>query len=146
MAAAPRAYVLRMAAPSQAHTLTVSIARAPDEVYAYLVDPRNLPEWAAGLARSVEQRDGRWVVDSGAGELVVEFVPENAFRVADHVVTQPDGSQQLNPMRVLPNGEGSEVTFTVFRSEIGDDDAAWTQLLETIDADLRVLRDVLTRT
>ncbi|MBO9533441.1 MAG: hypothetical protein J7513_10750 [Solirubrobacteraceae bacterium] len=128
---------------SETQTISVSIEREPAEVYRYLIDPRHLPVWAAGLAQSVEQRDGQWVVDSGDGEWTVEFAPENSYGVADHVVTRPDGATQLNPMRVLPNGRGSEVTFTLFRAEIGDDAAAWASLQETIATDLRVLRDTL---
>ncbi|MEH3054536.1 MAG: SRPBCC family protein [Patulibacter minatonensis] len=132
-----------MPAPSDAHTISVTIPRPPGEVYAYVTDPRNLPAWAAGLATSVERRDGRWVVDSGEGEWTVEFVPENDLGVADHLVTLPDGRQQLNPMRVLPNGDGSEVTFTIFRAEIGDDHDEWAHLIATIRDDLLALRTAL---
>jgi uncharacterized protein YndB with AHSA1/START domain len=31
--------------------ISVSIARPPAEVYEFVSDPRNLPRWAAGLAR-----------------------------------------------------------------------------------------------
>lgn len=134
-----------MPSPSQAHTVSVTIDRPPQEVYDYLVDPRHLPVWAAGLAKSVEERDGQWVVDSGEGEWVVEFVPDNRYFVADHVVTQPDGSTQLNPMRVLPNGDGSEVTFTLYRAE-QPDDAAWAALVGTISKDLMALREALLAT
>lgn len=127
---------------SPSHTVAVTVAADPAAVYDYLVDPRNLPAWAAGLAKSVEQRDGQWVVDSGNGEWIIEFAPRNTFGVADHVVTQPDGTQQLNPMRVLPNGDGAELLFTLFRAEVQDDDA-WQALLEVIAADLQALADIL---
>lgn len=116
----------------------------PDEVYAFVSDPRHLPDWAAGLAKSVQERDGQWVVDSGDGEWIVEFAEHNAFRVADHVVTLPDGTKQLNPMRVLANGLGSEITFTVFRGEV-DTDAEWAALQATIQADLDALEPAVRR-
>ncbi len=137
-------YGQRVPAPTPAVTLSATLQTPPDEVYAFIVDPRHLPLWAAGLAKSVEQRDGVWVVDSGAGEWTVEFAEHNAFLVADHVVTQPDGSKQLNPMRVLHNGLGSEVTFTVFRGEVATDDE-WQALQATIQADLHAIEPALRR-
>src|SRR5688572_32617971 len=37
--------------------VSVSIARRPGEVYEFASDPRNLPAWAAGLARSEVRQD-----------------------------------------------------------------------------------------
>ncbi len=73
----------------------------------------------------------------------MEFVEDNPHGVADHIVHLPDGSSQLNPMRVLANGDGSEVLFTLFRAEIGDDEPAWSVLQATIRTDLLRLRDTL---
>ncbi len=133
-----------MSAPSSAVTLSATLRTPPDEVYAFIIDPRHLPLWAAGLAKSVEKRDGQWVVDSGSGEWIVEFAEHNAFLVADHVVTLPDGTKQLNPMRVLHNGLGSEITFTVFRAEVATD-AEWEALQATIQADLEAIEPALRR-
>ena len=42
--------------------VSVYIARRPAEVYEFASDPRNLPRWAAGLARSEPTRDGdEWI-------------------------------------------------------------------------------------
>lgn len=46
------------------------------------------------------------------GRIGIRFAPANKFSVLDHVVTLPDGRSILNPMRVVPNDEGSEVLFT----------------------------------
>jgi uncharacterized protein YndB with AHSA1/START domain len=34
-----------------AHQISIAIARPPADVYEFASDPRNLPRWAAGLAR-----------------------------------------------------------------------------------------------
>lgn len=139
-----RGYGQRVPAPTDAVTLSATLSTPPDEVYAYVIDPRNLPTWASGLAKSVEQRDGTWFVDSGDGEWTVEFAEHNGFRVADHLVTLPDGTKQLNPMRVVANGLGSEVLFTVFRGEVDTEDE-WIALQATIQADLDALGPALER-
>jgi hypothetical protein len=130
--------------PTSAVTLSVTLQTPPDEVYAFVIDPRNLPKWAGGLAQSVEQRDGEWILQTPSGPWTIEFAEHNAFRVADHVVTQPDGAKQLNPMRVLANGLGSEVMFTLFRGEVSTDEE-WVALQATIQADLHALGPALQR-
>jgi hypothetical protein len=43
--------------------LSTSIARSPDDVHAFASDPRNLPRWAKGLARSaVTEQGDAWLV------------------------------------------------------------------------------------
>ena len=108
---------------SESRHLSTHIARPAAEVYAFVTDPARLPEWAAGLGGSVEERDGRWFAESPMGEVEVRFAPENPFGVADHDVTLPDGQTFSNPMRVLPDGDGCEVVFTLRRQPEMTDDA-----------------------
>jgi len=108
---------------SESRHLSTHIARPAAEVYAFVTDPARLPEWAAGLSGSVEQRDGRWFAASPMGEVEVRFAPANPFGVADHDVTLPDGQTFSNPMRVLPDGDGCEVVFTLRRQPEMTDEA-----------------------
>jgi len=88
--------------------ISVYIARPPAEVYEFASDPRNLPRWAAGLARSEVRRDGdEWIADTPVGKVRVRFAPRNSFGVMDHDVTLESGITIHNPMRVVPNGEGT---------------------------------------
>lgn len=122
--------------------LGVRIARGPAEVYAFAADPANLPRWAAGLAQApVRRRGDQWVVDSPMGEVLLRFAPANDLGVLDHWVTLPDGEIVHNPMRVLPDGDGSEVIFTVRRRAMSADQFAADQA--AVLADLRALRAIL---
>ena len=75
--------------------------------------------------RSAGQRDG---AVRGAKPL----------RVIDDDVTLPTGETVHNPFRVLPNGTGSEVVFTVFRragiliTQVAEDAKAVEQDLGTL--------------
>src|ERR1043165_3868675 len=105
-----------------AHVST-SIERADDDVYAFASNPTNLSAWANGLAqREVEFVDGVWAIDSPMGRVTVAFAPPNQFGVLDHDVTLPSGEVVTNPMRVIPNGDGCDVVFTV-RRRAGVDEA-----------------------
>lgn len=47
--------------------------------------------------------------------MVIEFVPANDYGVLDHSVTLPTGEAIYNPMRVIADGDGCEVVFTLRR-------------------------------
>jgi hypothetical protein len=62
------------------------------------------------------RRDGdEWIADAPFGKVRLRFTPRNSFGVMDHDVKLESGVTIRNPMRVLPNGEGSEFVFTLIR-------------------------------
>src|SRR5262249_3793403 len=91
------------------------IDRTADEVYEYAVDPANIPEWAPGLGNGVENVDGAWFVDTSMGRVGLAFADRNPFGGVDHEGALPAGGVVYNPMRVFPDGDGSEIVFTVRR-------------------------------
>jgi len=103
--------------------LVETIDRTPADVYAYVSDPRNLPAWASGLSVSIDRVGDEWVAESDLGRITVEFAPANPYGVLDHVVTLPDGTAIDNPLRVVPNGDGSDVIFSLFQMPSADLDA-----------------------
>jgi hypothetical protein len=124
--------------------ISVPIDRPVAEVYEYARDPVNLPEWAAGLASGVRRAGERWVADSPMGEVVVAFAERNNHGVLDHDVTLPSGETVHNPMRVIADGDGSEVVFTV-RRRPGMTDDEFARDADAVAADLRSLKKVLER-
>ena len=123
---------------NEAMHLSVSILRDWREVYDFVADPRNLPHWAAGLGKSVRQVDGEWWASTGQGEVKVRFAASNELGVLDHVVAIGPGKEVHVPMRVVANGGGCEVVFTLYRQpgmsdEKYDEDAGLVeQALETL--------------
>jgi dihydrofolate reductase len=127
------------------HHVSVSIARRPDEVYAFASDPTNLSRWAAGLARSEVRKDGdHWVADAPFGRIQLRFAPQNSYGIMDHDVTLESGSTIHNAMRVVPNGQGSELVFTVIRQP-GMSDAQLAADRAAVERDLETLKDLLER-
>jgi carbon monoxide dehydrogenase subunit G len=126
--------------------ISVYIARRPAEVYDFASDPTNMPRWAAGLARSEMTQDGKeWIADAPFGKVRVRFAPRNSFGVMDHDVTLESGVTVHNPMRVVPNGEGSEFVFTVIRQP-GTSDAQFAKDTAAVEHDLKTLKALLERT
>ena len=127
-----------------ARTVSIGVERLPGAVYDYVRDPRHLPVWAPSFAKSVHRRGDSWVVETGLESLGFSFVAPNVLGVLDHRVTGANGLNSVNPMRVIANGEGSEVLFTLFR-EPGMPDADFARGLEAVRSDLSALKRVLER-
>ena len=127
---------------SESKHLSERINRPADEVYDYASDPANLPEWAPGLGSSVEQVDGRWFVDTAMGRVGFAFAPRNTYGVLDHDVTLPTGEIIYNPLRVITDGSGSEVIFTLRRLP-GMSDEEFERDADAVAADLTRLKRVL---
>ena len=125
--------------------ISVYIARRPTEVYEFASDPRNMARWAAGLASTGLRQDGdEWVADAPFGQVRVRFVPRNSFGVMDHDVKLESGVTIHNPMRVVPNGAGSEFVFTLIRQP-GMSDAQLARDKAAVENDLKTLKDLLER-
>jgi Polyketide cyclase / dehydrase and lipid transport len=123
--------------------LSISIARRPNDVYEFASDPRNLPRWATGLARSTVTKAGdAWIAEAPFGRVKIRFAAKNAFGVMDHDVELESGAAVHNPMRVVPNGEGSEFIFTLFRRP-GMSDPQFAEDKLTVEKDLRKLKELL---
>ena len=128
--------------PSRSRFISEWINRAAADVYEYASDPANLPNWAPGLGSSVENVDGQWFVETSEGRVGVAFAPANAYGVLDHEVTLPSGDVIYNPMRVVPDGDGCEVVFSLRRlPDMSDEDFARDAGL--VQADLTRLKRVL---
>lgn len=123
--------------------ISVSIERAPDDVYRYASNLENWSDWAHGLGKPLSRNGNEWTIRGGPlGEVNVRLAERNDFRVLDHDVTLPSGVTFHNPLRVLPNGAGSEVVFSVFRrAQTSDADfqADW----QAVERDLWALKKLL---
>ncbi len=125
-----------------AERISVSINRPATQVYAFVSNPLHLPQWASGLSTTLEQSGDDWVADSPMGKVKIHFAPANTFGVVDHDVTVPSGEIFSNPMRVIANGEGSELMFTLFhRAGMSDTDIA--NDAATIKKDLQKVKEIL---
>lgn len=126
----------------KSQTLSVAIAAPPERVYAFASNPANLPRWVPSFFESVERVDGEWVAQSPLGRVGVEFVHDNDLGVLDHTVTLPSGARLTNPMRVIPNGDGSEILFTLIQHP-DMTDQQFQEDAELVLSDLDTLRRLI---
>lgn len=99
----------------EARIVHISIERNWRDVYDFAAKPENMPLWASGLSSGLEADGEAWVARGPLGSVRVKFTPKNDFGVMDHVVTMESGLDVRNALRVVPNGDGSEVMFTLLK-------------------------------
>jgi len=128
-------------ATTTARTLTIGIEQPPRLVYDFVRDAEQFPHWVAFCKAIRKSADG-WVMETDQGTLSLRFAEDNAFGVLDHWVTTPDGAVVYVPMRVVPNGSGSELVFTVFRAP-GMSDEQLAADVALVERDLASLKRLL---
>jgi len=125
--------------------ISIYIDRSPVDVYAFAANPANLPRWAAGLAGTeVKQLGDVWLAEAPFGKVIIKFAPTNSFGVMDHDVELDSGVIVHNPMRVVPNGDGSEFIFTLLRQP-GMSAQQFAEDARAVERDLQTLKDYLER-
>ena len=125
-------------------TLSITVNAKPKEVYAFASNPHNLPKWAKAFCLSIKKAGNKWVVTSPQGPVVIKFARKNAFGILDHVVSPAPGVAISVPMRVVANGSGSEVIFTLYRMP-GVSDVEVAKDVRWVEEDLGSLKRILER-
>lgn len=125
--------------------ISIYIDRLPETIYAFASKPENLPNWAAGLAKSEVKKAGDvWTAEAPFGTVKIRFAEANRFGIMDHDVELDSGVVVHNPMRVVPNDDGSEFIFTLFRQP-GMSEEQFADDVRAVAKDLRALKELLER-
>jgi hypothetical protein len=127
-----------MATFSRTQSFSISIERLPEEVYAFVYDAANFPLWVEGC-QYVTKEDNGWTMETSNSSMKLRFVEENGLGVLDYFVIPVPGMEIYFPMRVFPNGSGSEVTLTMFQLP-GMTDEQFAGGSEVIEHDLKSLK------
>jgi hypothetical protein len=115
----------------ESRQIGVSISTSAALAYAFLAEPLNFPQWASGLG-ALHEAGGQWIAATPDGPMRVRFAEKNTFGVLDHWVSPQSGAEIYIPLRVIANGAGCELVFTLFRQpgmsqEKFEADAAWVE-------------------
>jgi uncharacterized protein YndB with AHSA1/START domain len=121
--------------------LDIAIDAPAERVYAYVAEPRNLPRWAPNFGHQITPEGEHWIMHTAEGPVPVRFAPPNELGVLDHWVRLGD-VELHNPIRVVPNGAGSVLTFTLFR-QAGWTDAQFDEDEGLVYADLARLKALI---
>ena len=122
--------------------ISVSINKPASKVYQFASNPENFPLWVEFIKSMTRETGNSWRAETDLGNLKIEFTPENEFGIIDHLVTLPDSSTVNNPMRVLANGNGSELVFTLFWMPDRTEEE-FNQDAKLVESDLKKIKQIL---
>ena len=93
----------------KSHTITFTVDRKTGEVFQAILDlpPKMFPD-------AVKKDDGWWMFKGPYGDAKLKFNPNEQLGILDHVYQDPDAKWSV-PMRVVSNGDFSEVIITLFK-------------------------------
>ena len=123
-------------------TQSVTIAAAPEQVWAFVADGANLPRWAIGFAKSVRPDGAGWIVSTAEGEMPTTVAADEGTGTVDFRMEPVPGMAATAYARVMPNGKGAEFTFTQFQQP-GVPDEMFDQLAMAVGHELVALKALL---
>lgn len=130
----------------KARTLTVEIARQPEDVYNFLVNPANLASWTLVKNGRPEPSFGpdSWAFDGQRGTVVVHFTPPNPLFVLDYKMQMGPQIVHAAFVRVIRNGAGTVLTHTSVQQPLVSD-VMFASEEEWMLSDLMVLKTLMER-
>jgi hypothetical protein len=126
----------------RADTKSIFIQASPGKVHEFLASPQNLPRWAVGFAKSVRNERGKWLVTTEGGEMVIRIGADPQLGVVDYFMSPSPGVEVAARSRVVPNGSGTEYSFTQFQAP-GMHDEVFEKSVRAVEHELTVLRALL---
>ena len=98
-------------------TVTTVLPAPQDDVFAYLADIENLPQWATEFARELVRDGDDYKVVNGLGEFFFDIRADAGTGVIDMYAGPTKDRMALFPTRVvaLPDGR-SAYSFTMFQA------------------------------
>jgi hypothetical protein len=100
----------------EARTVTAVLDAPREEVFRYLADVANLPDWATEFARELRFEDGKAKVVNGLGEFYFSIDADPETGVIDMYAGPTEEVLAVFPTRVvgLPGGKAA-YSFTMFQ-------------------------------
>ena len=128
---------------TEPYLIETYIDKPVDEVRGFLAQQRNFARWAA-VDETTFRQVGllEWAAVTEFGPRIIRFSPPNDEGIFDHAVYAEGEEPVMMPMRAMPQGEGTLITFTFYR-RAGMTDEQLKSALEWIRLDFDGLKALL---
>jgi Polyketide cyclase / dehydrase and lipid transport len=122
---------------NHSETRSIAIDAPPERVHRFIADAINIPRWAPAFATAIRRSDKHWVATTARGEaeIIVASNPESGTL---DILSAADRTRGAFA-RVISNGPGSEVLFTLF-FEPGTPEQAVTAQMTVVDEELASIK------
>lgn len=100
-------------------TVTVTVGAGFDEVFGFLERVENLPLWATGFCRGLRLVDGRWIVETGEGDVFFAIDSMRSGGCIDFFSGVSLDEMSLLPARLMRVDSGeTAVVFSFFSPDV----------------------------
>ncbi len=125
---------------SRCATRSIFIDADPDVVMNLVGDPHALPRWAPRFATAVRRHGDTWLVGAAGQERAIRVRVGRSYRTVDFLPAKARGPVTGGFFgRVLPNGGGSELVFSLLLPD-GESDDAIAERMDVVEEELRTVR------
>lgn len=123
-------------------TLAVTVKRSPQEVYDYISNLANWPEFSDFAANFEKVTDTEYIAHTSQGDIKVVALFDRERMLLDTQCILPDGEIQTIPYRVVPNKDGAELMMTNFRPR-SSSKKDYEEQLYWIEIELKRAKEIL---
>ena len=101
---------------ARSRTITMSVSRKTGDVFDAILNspPKMMPD-------AKQNDDGSWSFSTQRGNATLKFMENKTFGILDHLYVDDESSWEV-PMRVVSNGDESEVIITLLKPEVLTDE------------------------
>ena len=96
---------------ARSRTITIMVCRKTGEVFDAILNspPKMMPD-------AQQNKDGSWSFSTPRGNASLKFMQNKAFGILDHLYVDEESTWNV-PMRVVSNGDESEVIITLVKPD-----------------------------
>jgi hypothetical protein len=123
-------------------TYGVTIKRTPQEVFDYVSNLANWPEFSDFAANFERVTDTEYIAHTSQGDIRVLAEFDRKRLLLDTTVVLPDGSSDFIPYRVVPNKDGAELIMTNFKPRNASREE-YEEQLQWMDIELKRAKELL---
>ena len=101
---------------TRSRTITMSVSRKTGDVFDAILNspPKMMPD-------AKQNDDGSWSFSTPRGNANLKFMENKTFGILDHLYVDDESSWAV-PMRVVSNGDKSEVIITLLKPDVLTDE------------------------
>ena len=100
----------------RSRTITMSVCRKTGDVFDAILNapPKMMPD-------ATQNSDDSWSFSTPRGNANLKFMQNKTFGILDHLYTDDEATWEV-PMRVVSNGDESEVIITITKPDVLTDE------------------------
>ncbi len=108
----------------RSRTITISVNRKTGDVFDAILTspPKMMPD-------AKQNSDGSWSFSTPRGNANLKFMQNKTFGILDHLYVDDESSWKV-PMRVVSNGDESEVIITLVKPDVLTDEQFDERMVE----------------